>query len=269
MTCFSHPISYDATDSSNAPLSARAALVARWFGVDERSMKQRARRRAARPNATRLALRCLAPPPSDEQLLALLPAAGQIVLVTGPSGAGKSSLLRALETLARAREQTWLDFRTIDVPQLPTVDCFGTDASLDDVLALLARVGLAEVWTYLRIPAQLSDGQRWRLKLAIALDVAQRRSRPRKSDNSPPSAPGSATPQAADSLLVIDEFAALLDRVTASIVARTLRRAIDAHHSTLGALVATGHDDLARALAPDRIVHCDFGKVSVQIGRQF
>src|SRR5205085_438875 len=110
-----------------------------------------------------------------------------------------------------------------------------------DALRSLSRVGLAEVWTYLRTPAELSEGQRWRLRLALALVSPTRCPR---------------------TILACDEFAAKLDRVSASVVARTLRRTI-CGSGKVSAIVATSHDDLIRALEPDVIVRCDFGRVSV------
>jgi ABC-type ATPase with predicted acetyltransferase domain len=62
---------------------------------------------------------------------------------------------------------------------------------------------------------------------------------------------------------VCDEFAAVLDRVSAAIVARALRRAIDATPG-LSAVVATSHDDLGLALRPDTLIRCDFGRRLVE-----
>lgn len=185
------------------------------------------------------------PPPPDPIVVAsLVPAPGEIVLITGPSGAGKSSLLRAVRRLTKNAVR-WIDLdRVHPRRQRPIVDLFGR-TSLARVLAMLSRVGLAEVWTYLRTPAQLSEGQRWRLRLAMALLRAKGSSR---------------SPRA---LIVCDEFAALLDRVTAAIVARTLRRAISSN-SRQSALVATSHEDLIKALQPDVIVRCDFGRVTIE-----
>jgi ABC-type ATPase with predicted acetyltransferase domain len=61
-------------------------------------------------------------------------------------------------------------------------------------------------------------------------------------------------------LLVCDEFAVLLDRVSAATVARSLRRAIDRLGRVgvpLAAAVATSHDDLRPALLPDRVRWCE------------
>ena len=122
------------------------------------------------------------------------------------------------------------------------------DPRLRETLLALARVGLAEAWTYLRTPAELSDGQRWRLRLAVALDRARR-----ATTNHP----------TARVVLVADEFAALLDRVTGCVVARSLRRTIGPG-SRVAALVATAHDGVTRALSPDVLVRCDFGRVTVE-----
>ena len=219
--------------------SPRAAAVVRWFGL-------------------RGAVKCRTDATREPHSLALDLAARTITLVTGPSGAGKSSLLRAVQCDQRERGASgqmapmWIDLAAIALPDVPIVDCFHDDVAASGDSALrralldLARVGLGEAWTYLRTPGELSDGQRWRLRLAIALDRAARAAAARAD---------------ARAVLVADEFAALLDRVTACVVARSLRRAIDAH-PRVAALVATSHHDLTRALAPDVVVHCDFGRVT-------
>ncbi|HVT87587.1 MAG TPA: hypothetical protein VHD56_01935 [Tepidisphaeraceae bacterium] len=175
-------------------------------------------------------------PPDD--LRKLLPEPGQIVLIGGPSGAGKSSLLRAMRTSAQHRR--WIDLHSIRLPDESLVDCF-SDLSMQQVLLLLSQVGLAEAWTYLRTPAELSDGQRWRLRLAAALAKSRFRRLP---------------------IVICDEFCALLDRVTAVIVSRALRRAVE--QSPIGVIVATSHDDLVEALIPDVRVQCDFGVARVE-----
>jgi ABC-type ATPase with predicted acetyltransferase domain len=203
------------------PRTRRGRIIAKWFSLTFPKNKN---------------LYC--DPIKNNDYRALLPAPGEIVLVTGPSGAGKSSLLRLLQKTERI---DWIDLGKILPPNRPLVDCFGT-LSLEEVLALLARVGLAEAWTYLRTPSQLSDGQRWRLKLALALSQAKTQREP---------------------ILIADEFAALLDRVTAAVVARSLRRAISADKNCR-AILATSHDDLTEALAPDVYIRCDFGRVTIR-----
>ena len=224
--------------------SERAAEVARWFGLDARRAGSDARtdagsdsRRAKSdaPKATSDSRAAL-----DIPALSLRP--GTITLIAGPSGAGKSTLLRATREAHPPRR--WIDLATITAPDAPLVDCFG-DLPLRDALGLLARVGLGEAWTYLRTPAELSEGQRWRFRLALALHQVSS---------------AAARDQADRPIIACDEFAAALDRVTAMIVGHRLRRAIDAlPHAA--AVVATSHEDIEPALAAEVIVRCDFGRV--------
>jgi ABC-type ATPase with predicted acetyltransferase domain len=208
--------------------SRRGKIVARWFGLNH------------------------TPPAHDapvhttdaHPLQTLIPLAGTILLITGASGAGKSSLLRAIRTQIDAEKSSnadWMDLDRLTLPSRALVDCFGK-IGLEQAMQLLNRVGLSEAWTYLRKPAELSDGQRWRLRLAIGLHQARQSGRPQ--------------------ILACDEFAALLDRVTAAVVAHALRRVIS-RDGRLAAIVATSHDDLLDALEPDTQVHCDFGSATV------
>lgn len=191
----------------------------------------RSRRRPRRPVIARTTLR------------QIIPAPGQITLITGPSGAGKSSLLRAAGTLLRSCEVIDLDL--LKVPDRPIVELFPRLA-LDRALLHLGRFGLAEAWTYLRTPSQLSAGQLWRVRLALATERASR-------------ARASAGP-----IVISDEFTSLLDRVTAAVIARSLRRVIT---PPLRAMVATSHDDLAGALQADKVVECDFGAAAAPVVR--
>jgi ABC-type lipoprotein export system ATPase subunit len=198
--------------------SFRAREVARLFEIEDR-----AKQTSIEP------LPC-------EQLRRLLPPPGRAALITGASGSGKSSLLRAVrERLASHR---FLDLSTLALEETPIVDLF-PGIELRPTLELLSRVGLTEAWTYLRTPAELSDGQRWRLKLALAVERAA----------------------SEDAILVCDEFAALLDRVTARIVAHRLSRLIRARQ--VSAILATSHDDLDLALKPAIRVKCDFNLIEV------
>jgi ABC-type ATPase with predicted acetyltransferase domain len=215
--------------------SDRAAEVAKLFGLPEQRALVAAKAGSSRSKRVK-------PPPFD--MRALLPRAGAITLITGPSGAGKSSLLRRLKVLARRVDGggKWIDLTRMPVPMsVPVVDCFDPDDPLTDVLLDLGRVGLGEAWSYLRTPRELSEGQRWRLRLALAIRAAASGER---------------------SILVADEFAALLDRITAAVVARCLRRTI-ASVPCISAIVATSHEDLTDALKPETIAYCDFGRIEL------
>ena len=207
--------------------SARARVVARWFGVDVPRAHYSHRGRDVPKLETR---------------------AGEVVLITGASGAGKSTLLRAL----RERAERWVDLNRVRLSDRAAIDVMvdalggGSDElSIVAGLDALSRVGLGEVWTYLRKPRELSEGQRWRLRLAVALARATRNRIPGKF-----------------TVLACDEFGAVLDRVTAIVVARALRRAVSSC-ADVCAVVATGHEDLRAALAADVDVRCDFGEFEV------
>lgn len=258
--------------------STRAEIVARWFGIKPDDIQ---RQSAAQKCSPPIHLR-----------------GGQIVLVSGASGAGKSTLLRQLFRRYRRRAH-WIDLQQIELPRVPVIDLladyFGEphdEAAILAALRALSRVGLGEVWTYLRRPCELSDGQRWRLRLAVGLARASEglgfkvQGTPQKSSvgrtflsaragdrgHSWPSKPheisgddriSAEQVQGQEkkrplSILAADEFAAPLDRVTALVVARALRKAVD-RQPNLCAIVATTRDDLLPALAPDVHVRCDFG----------
>lgn len=159
---------------------------------------------------------------------------GSVALVQGPSGCGKSTLLAAVAEDAAAQHHTAIDAGTVlrDADQAtPIIDLF--DAALADALGLLAAAGLAEPKLWARSTAELSEGQRLRLGIALAMQHADRRTH---------------------TLLVIDEFGSALDRPTAYGVARTVRRWAS---TTPGVrvLCATAHDDLGDALRPDMLIN--------------
>ena len=165
-----------------------------------------------------------------------------VTLLTGPSGSGKSSLLRAAVAAVRSEhgENAVVDVAALELPDRPLTDALGLPFA--DGLSLLARCGLAEPRLLLRTPAELSDGQRFRFRLAFALA--------RRPDGNRPH------------LLAVDEFTAVLDRTLARVVAFNVRRLSDA--TGTGFLLATTHDDVAADLRPDVHVRCRLdGRVEV------
>ena len=147
---------------------------------------------------------------------------GDLVLFTGPSGSGKSSLLRAA-----GKQLDAVDAMALDLPDRPLVDAL--PGSVQERLDLLAACGLSEARLLLRTPSELSDGQRYRFRIALAL-----------SSTAP--------------FLMADEFAAYLDRTLAKVLAFNLRKLVT--RTGKGILLATTHEDLTDDLQPDLWVRC-------------
>ena len=147
---------------------------------------------------------------------------GDVVYVTGQSGSGKSVVLRELQRLmadAGQRVASIDDFVFADDTNV--IDQLGKTTS--DALGLLSKAGLNDAYLFVRKPSEMSDGQKYRLKIAKLIESG------------------------AD-VWVADEFGAVLDRVTAQVVASNLQRAARAVGATV--IVATTHEDLKNALRP-------------------
>ena len=147
---------------------------------------------------------------------------GDVVYVTGQSGSGKSVVLRELQRLmadAGQRVASIDDFVFADDTNV--IDQLGKTTS--DALGLLSMAGLNDAYLFVRKPSEMSDGQKYRLKIAKLIESG------------------------AD-VWVADEFGAVLDRVTAQVVASNLQGAARAVGATV--IVATTHEDLKNALRP-------------------
>lgn len=177
-------------------------------------------------------------PPTEIELRA-----HQLIFVTGASGSGKSTLLRLIQRETQQRDDAQLiDFdRLPEPPDAPLVDCFD-DAPLDNVMRWLSLAGLDDAFVMLRRPDELSDGQRYRFRLARTIaTVAQQRS-----------------VDAPLPIVLADEFAATLDRLTAQVLARNVRKWVD--RTPLCFIAATTHDDLLESMHPDTLIEKHLGE---------
>jgi len=149
---------------------------------------------------------------------------GDIVYITGPSGAGKSVLLRELEKAVPVLERINLD--EIELPVEKTlVDCIEGDFL--SALKLLSTAGLNDVFCVLNQPANLSDGQKYRFRLAAALASGKR-------------------------FIFADEFCTSLDRITAAVIAYNIQWYAKRNKVTF--ILASSHEDILLDLAPDVLV---------------
>jgi ABC-type ATPase with predicted acetyltransferase domain len=170
---------------------------------------------------------------------------GRVVFVTGASGGGKSTLLRLIGRELRTRAGSKvIEFDGLGEPaDRPLVELF-EDGPLDEALRWLSLAGINDAFVMLRRPAELSDGQRYRLRLARAMAATEEAA----SADGAVDGSGARCPKA----VLADEFGATLDRPTAQVIARNARRW--ASRSGVCLVAATTHDDLLEALDPDTLI---------------
>lgn len=154
---------------------------------------------------------------------------GDVIYVTGQSGSGKSCLLREMAAGLAAQGKTVRSIDDVQFDDRPIIDQIGDD--MTHATQLLAMAGISDAYLFVRRPSELSDGQRYRFKLAKLLE-----------------APGD--------VWIADEFGAVLDRVTAKVVAYNLQKVARKHGKTV--IVATTHTDLIAELGPSLIVRKRF-----------
>lgn len=150
--------------------------------------------------------------------------AGDIVYLTGPSGAGKSVLLGELEKSIRPLDR--INLADIELPDDRTlIDCI--DGSLLDGLQMLSTAGLNDCFCILNQPSNLSAGEKYRFRLAMALAAGKH-------------------------FVFADEFCSELDRITAAVISSRLHTFAKRTGTTF--ILASSHQDILPDLEPDILV---------------
>ncbi|MDO8630179.1 MAG: hypothetical protein Q7R41_06770 [Phycisphaerales bacterium] len=155
---------------------------------------------------------------------------GRIVLLRGPSGSGKSSALSVIESqFATACTVQRVDFPTDEA----VIDRIASEKPLSEAIALLTACGLGEAGLWLRPFGALSDGEKFRARLARAIALHSR--------------------TAAAAPLLCDEFCSGLHLRVARAIAYNLHKLVV--RRGLCVVVACANDDIAADLNPHTIVH--------------
>jgi len=198
---------YDVSFKTRAPLTERTIEVAEAFGLGIDEEKEHV---IYRDFELRLA-------------------EGDVAYITGDSGSGKSVLLRALEEDLGGEA---INIADVNIPtDLPIIDTVG--ATFREALTLLSKVGLNDAFLFLRKYGELSDGQKYRYRIARMIDSGKR-------------------------FWLADEFCSTLDRTTAKIVAFNIQKLARRSGATL--VVATTHTDLDEDLNPSIVIRKGWGE---------
>lgn len=150
---------------------------------------------------------------------------GDVVYITGQSGSGKSTVLRELAAQMAPLGVADIDKIALD-ERVPLIDQIGKTTS--DALNYLSIAGLNDAYLFIRKPQELSDGQRYRFRLAKIIESGAK-------------------------VWVADEFLAVLDRTTAKVIAFNLQKVARKVGATL--IVATTHTDMVNDLAPNLYIN--------------
>lgn len=150
---------------------------------------------------------------------------GDVVYINGQSGSGKSLALREIARLLGEGGRRVANIDEVELHDKPLIDQIGVDTN--DAVRLLSLAGLNDAYLLVRSPSELSDGQKYRFRLAKVIESG------------------------AD-VWVADEFCAVLDRETAKVVSFNVQRTARKVGATV--IVATTHTDLVEDLKPSLVI---------------
>lgn len=154
---------------------------------------------------------------------------GDVIYITGQSGAGKSLLLRDLERQMSERGMSTANIDKVKLEDKPLIDQIGKDTN--DGIRIMQLAGINDAYIWVRKPHELSDGQRYRFRLAKLIETGAQ-------------------------VWCADEFMAVLDRTAARVIAFTTQKVARRVGATV--MVATTHTDLVEDLGPDLVIEKRF-----------
>jgi len=152
---------------------------------------------------------------------------GDLICLTGDSGGGKSLLLGAFKSYF-GEEAICLDELEVDLEET-LVEGVGKDVT--EAIRILSFCGLNDAFLFLRKYKELSEGQKYRYKLAKLMSRDNKR------------------------VWIVDEFCATLDRVMARVIAFLLQKVARRLGKTV--VVASTHSDFLDDFQPD--IHVNKG----------
>lgn len=161
---------------------------------------------------------------------------GDVVYITGQSGGGKTQLLKEIVSQMKTANLDVANIDDVAFEEKPLVDQVGK--SLREAINYFSLTGLNEGYLFIRKPSELSDGQKYRFRLAKLIESGAK-------------------------VWVADEFMAILDRDSAKGIAYNIQKVARSLGVTL--IVATTHTDMIADLAPTLYIEKRFReKLKVQ-----
>ena len=149
---------------------------------------------------------------------------GDLICITGDSGGGKSLLLSVFKNFF-GEEAVCLNDLEVG-PEETLIEGVGKDVT--EAVKILSFCGLNDAFLFLRKYKELSEGQKYRYKLAKLMDRADKR------------------------VWVVDEFCATLDCVMARVIAFLVQKVARKLGKTV--VVASTHNDFLGDFQPDIVV---------------